>query len=349
MRRLLKIAPSLAVGGVLVALVLPRYAGTGWRDIAATLGGLTVGEVAVLVALWFLGLYVYTFVLTASLPRLSRGRALTLNLTGSAVSNLVPFGGALGITLNYAMCRGWGFSRPSFALYTLLTNVWNTVLKLSLPALALVALLLTDNLAQHSLALAAIGGLVAFGAIGLALVAALSSERRTVRLGRLVQSGAHAVLRAVRSRTRVELEQPVVHMRRQCLIILRTLWHQISLGMLGYAALQTLLMWASLHMLGSHLSLVQVFAGYSVERILTLAMFTPGGAGLAELGTTALLIGLGGDPLVTVSGVLLYRAFTFGLEIPVGAAGLLVWLVRHRRRPQPGAPAGEPAPETVPG
>ena len=56
----------------------------------------------------------HTFVLTAALPRLTHRRALTLSLTGSAVSNLVPMGGALGIGLNYWMTRHWGFSKPAF-------------------------------------------------------------------------------------------------------------------------------------------------------------------------------------------------------------------------------------------
>jgi uncharacterized membrane protein YbhN (UPF0104 family) len=46
---------------------------------------------------------------------------------------------------------------------------------------------------------------------------------------------------------------------------------------------------------------------------------------------TALLVGLGGDPVITVAGVLLYRLFVFGLEIPVGGVGLFAWLWRQRK------------------
>ena len=43
----------------------------------------------------------------------------------------------------------------------------------------------------------------------------------------------------------------------------------------------------------------------------------------------ALLIAFGGAPVVTVAGVLIYRAFIFGLELPVGGMVLLVWLCRR--------------------
>ncbi|MEZ5191932.1 MAG: hypothetical protein R2734_05130 [Nocardioides sp.] len=45
--------------------------------------------------------------LRAALPGLSMRRALTLSLTGSAVANVLPVGGAAGIVLNHRMTRSW--------------------------------------------------------------------------------------------------------------------------------------------------------------------------------------------------------------------------------------------------
>jgi uncharacterized membrane protein YbhN (UPF0104 family) len=58
---------------------------------------------------------------------------------------------------------------------------------------------------------------------------------------------------------------------------------------------------------------------------------------------TAVLVGLGGDPVVTVAGVLVYRAFVFGLEIPAGAVALAWWLwSRLRLGPPSHGVAGRP-------
>jgi uncharacterized membrane protein YbhN (UPF0104 family) len=75
-----------------------------------------------------------------------------------------------------------------------------------------------------------------------------------------------------------------------------------------------------------------VLAAFAVERVLSMLPFTPGGAGLAEAGSIATLVSLGGDPLSVTAAVLLFRAFAFLIEIPVGGAGILAWMWVNRRR-----------------
>ncbi|MDQ1626153.1 MAG: putative heme transporter [Actinomycetota bacterium] len=328
---LVKIIVSLAVTVTLLIAVLPKAAGAPWADITGVLGQLPLLDLVGLAALWLLGLYAYTFVLTGALPGLTHRRALTLNLTGSAVANLVPFGGALGVGLNYSMSRRWGFSKQAFALYTLVSNLWVVLAKLSLPALAIGVLVLTDNVAHPRLSAAAFAAMCALIAVVATVVALLASERTAARLGRGAERVADAVLRLARRTRTVHLEQGAVAMRRESIKVLRGAWPQLSLGMLTYSALQALLLWSCLHLLGSTLSPAQVFAGYALERVLTMVIVTPGGAGLVEVGMAALLVAFGGAPAVTAAGILLYRAFTFGIEVPIGGTGLLVWFWRRRR------------------
>ena len=137
----------LSIAGVatLLVLVVPLVAGAPWGQVVAALTSVPVLELGGLALLWIAGLYAHTFTLTAALPRLTHRRALALSLTGSAVSNVLPFGGAAGIALNYRMTRTWGFDRPAFAAYTVVTNVWDILVKLCLPALALAGLVLSGQ------------------------------------------------------------------------------------------------------------------------------------------------------------------------------------------------------------
>lgn len=322
------------LGFALVALiyreVIPLVIGAPWAGVVSVVSELTKRQVLLLAVIWFSGLWAHTFVLTAAMPRLTHRRALTLSLTGSAVSNLVPMGGALGIGLNYWMSKTWGFSRPAFALYTFVTNLWDVMAKLSLPALALGALLLTDDVTHPQIANAAELALVLLGLLMIGVLAALSSERAAGALGALLTKPVQLLYRLFRSHRTIDLRDSLVEMRHESIHLLRRGWVQLSLGMLAYSVLQALLLWASLHMLGTTLTAPEIFAGYALERVLTLIMITPGGAGFVEVGITALLIAFGGDPVTTVAGVLIYRAFTFGLEIPVGGVGLAVWLWRRR-------------------
>jgi uncharacterized membrane protein YbhN (UPF0104 family) len=104
----------------------------------------------------------------------------------------------------------------------------------------------------------------------------------------------------------------------------------MSLGIVGYGLLQAALLWACLGAVGAELAPAAVLAGFAVDRVMTLVVITPGALGFVEAGTAATLITLGGDSAAVAAGVLLYRAFTFAIEIPVGGTWLLGWLLGHR-------------------
>lgn len=198
--RVARVARALASGAVALALLLfalPSLTGAEWTDISGVLGRLTAGQIALLTAIWAIGLAGYTWVLTGGLPGLTHAQALTLNLSSSSVSNLVPFGGALGVAVSYAMARSWGFGAAAFALMTLVTGIWNVMAKLALPVVALFALLLLGEVNDRRLAFGAGIAAVALGLVVLALVGALSSERVAVMVGRVadrVATGAQVVI-----------------------------------------------------------------------------------------------------------------------------------------------------------
>jgi uncharacterized membrane protein YbhN (UPF0104 family) len=326
-----KIVGSVGLTVAIFTIALPRLSGVAWRDVYQVLTILTWRQIALLTVIWFGGLYAYSFVLTAGLPGLSRRRAMTLNLTGSAVSNVVPLGGAVGMGVNYAMTRSWGFTNQSFTLYTLLTNLWNLMIRLSLPAIALGVLVLAGGVTSPRLITTSLFALVMLAIILLTVAAFLFSELCARAIGGFGRLVVHGALRSVGSGRRPDVKRHVVDLRHQSIGVIKRAWPQMSAGMLAYSALQALLLYMSLHALGSTLTIAPIFAGYALERVLAFVVVTPGGAGVVEVGMTALLVGLGGDPVITVAGVLLYRLFVFGLEIPVGGVGLFAWLWRQRR------------------
>ena len=330
-RRATHVGLSLALVVVLLAVALPKVTGAGWGPVVEHLELLTAWQVGVLLGLWLLGLYAHTFLATAALPDLTHRQALQLNLSGSAVSNLVPFGGALGMGLNYAMVRSWGHGPGSFAPFTALTTLWNVLVKLALPVLALGLLLAAGGLPTPGLALAALIAAGTLAVVLLLVVVALASERAAAGIARASQAVATAALRAVRSRREIACEQAVLDLRHRMAGLLRRRWHRMLLGMVTYAVLQATLLWLILHMLGSSLGIVPVFAGFSFGRLLTLLVVTPGGVGIAETGSAALLVALGGDAAVVAAGTLLFGAITFALEIPVGGVWGLLWWRRSAR------------------
>jgi uncharacterized membrane protein YbhN (UPF0104 family) len=335
-RAALRMGLSAVVAVGALAVAFPYVTGTGWGALLRQLEVLSVLQVALLVVVWLAGLCCYAMLMTASLPKLTLGQALTLNLSGSAVSNLVPAGGALGMGLTYAMVRSWGFRRSSFALFTAFTTLWNIVAKLVLPFLALLGLVLAGQVVDGRLTV--LTGAAAAVLVGVLVV--VGGALVDVRITRVLARFAYAASVRV-GRPAVGLAERLLEFRVRAVDLLRRRWPQMSLGMFGYMALQVLLLWLILRMLHSHLPLSAVFAGYAFERLLTLLVITPGGVGIAQTGAAAVLVALGGPPPRPPAGVLLFSVFTFFLEIPVGAVGGMLWWRRRGRMPHQLLVAGD--------
>jgi uncharacterized membrane protein YbhN (UPF0104 family) len=310
-----------------LVLVLPKLSGASWTATTRVLTSISLPDGALLVGVWLAGLCSYTLVMRAALPGLSTCRALTLNVGGSAVSNLLPFGGAAGVGLNFAMATSWGFPRSSFATFTALTTLVNVAAKLALPVAAVVVVAASGQLHSRDLVVCATAG-VSLLAVACLFVAIGVTDNPFARFGRRalarLASNARVARRVAGGRGRV------VALMLELRGTAQAGWRQVGLGMTGYLALQALLLWLILGMLHSGLPIVAVFAGFALERALTLAVVTPGGVGIAQTGAAATLIAFGGAPAIVAAGVLLYSLFTFFLEIPMGAAATLAWWLCDR-------------------
>lgn len=295
-------------GGLVLVALFPIASGAPWVSVADTVGAIPVLSLLALVALWAAGLLTHTVTLTAALPGLTHRRALLLSLTGSAVANVLPLGGAAGVALNYRMTRRWGFTPAGFASYTVVTNLWDILVKLFLPVLVvpLLVLGLPVGPGLRHVVVAAVVALPLVGALAAALIA------RPWLLGRL---GA-----------RVE------RVRAQVAGLVASAWRRLTLGMALYTVLLFTLLAACLAVSGAGVPLGVTLLAFCVERLATLAGLTPGGLGLVEVGLAgALMLAPGADPAGVAAGALLYRGLTFGLEIPVGGLLLAGWTWQQRR------------------
>ncbi|MEO7270081.1 MAG: hypothetical protein ABIW49_12830 [Knoellia sp.] len=249
------LAVVLAVS--LLAFGLPRVAGVSWRQIGDVLSTVTTLGTAVLTAGWLAGLWLHTIALSAALPGLNHRRAFFLNITGSAVSNVLPLGGR------------------------------------------------TESWARRAGELA---------------------DRVVRRVDRRRPRGSSYASMAVTAQT------------------FRGPAHRRCLGSAhdrkgGYAALQAVLLWLCLRLLGAHPPVAIVFATFAAERVLSLAVISPAATGIVELGMAGFLVASGVDQATAAGGVPLYRMFVVGMEVPVGGLLLAWWfgrrlVLRTRRLPR---------------
>ncbi len=328
---------SLAVAALLLAVFFPKVTGAAWSESWAALAGLGFGHVVGLTAIWLIGLGIYTWVYTASLPGLRHGQALALNLTGSLVSNVLPFGGAAGVANTYALTFSWGFGGVATSLMVLVSGLANLLVRLLLPIVGLLALWFSG------FPLSEVGGKIAFATLGILTVAsvALILVLTSARVAGFVGAGADRLLTGLvrllkRDRPVRSLRSDMLTLQSRATVILARKWHLIAFGMIGYYASETILFGWALHVLGSSVTWAQVIAAFALSRVLTSVVVTPSGVGISEAGTAAALIMFGVDAPVAAAGVVVLGFYTYLIEIPAGIGGWgLVAAARRRwRRPR---------------
>ncbi|UQU67614.1 flippase-like domain-containing protein [Couchioplanes caeruleus] len=319
------------------ALVLIA-AGLGvWAAVRAAAGGASVtGAVRLIAALpwpqlcgltvlWLLGLAIHTAVPVAAMPGLTHRRAVMLNLAGSSVAGLLPFGGVAGTALKLTMARSWGHSERDFARFVVVVNTCSVIAKLTLPLAATFALAGSGTLTPGAARLWWLVAIAMFAA-GTVLLRALCG--RTEPLLRLVSAAARLSDRAGRGWPAAACE-----LLAGTEDLVRRRWASLSGGMAGYWLAQAVLARCCLLAVGLRPAPAVVFAALVAERMMTLLMMTPGGLGGAEAGMVTVLIALGADATRSLAGVLLFRAFVFAAQIPVGAAVILGWWLARRHQP----------------
>jgi uncharacterized membrane protein YbhN (UPF0104 family) len=315
-------ALSVLPAAALLALVMPKLTHAGWRAIGDSESDLPPMRLAELTAIWGLGLYTYTFALAAALPGLRRSHALVLNLSGSGVANVLPLGGTAGIGLNYAMLHSWGYDRKRATTFTVVSQAAGAAMKVGFAIVGVFGLLLYPH-AQRAFPLHAGGPRLLLPIVALpAAVISLVWLRR----------GRHWLWVHVARR---RIADVLAHIREE----MRGRWRRVVLGSAGYAVLQLMLFATCLNVAQARVSLSVVVLGFGIDRLLTLIPLTPGGVGVVEAGTSGLLIAMGGDPAAVVTGVLLFRGFSYLAEIPIGGTVALGWLAWRARRRAAGDPA----------
>jgi len=317
---------------VLLVVYLPQIVRTltgnpvSWSEIGAQFAALGAGEIALMTALWLLSLLAYTFVLTNSLPGLSNLQGLTLNAAGSAVSNLLPFGGAVGVALSFAMTKGWGFGSRAFVVMTLVSGIWNTLFRFILPAVGIIALLAAGKAPNPTVANAGWTGAISIIALCLVVAAALYWDRAAQMLGRALD-GATRLLRL----TRVHASEAFHRLRADTADVVRTRWPGLSLGMVFFLGFQWAIMAACMSATGAWPGLAESIAVFALSRVLTSALITPSGAGIMESGVAALLIAFGVAAPPAIATALLFGFWTYTIEIPFGGLALGAWALLRRR------------------
>lgn len=272
-----------------------------------------------------------------AIPALTYPQAVVSAEASTAISNVVP--GPSGTATRFYIYRTWGLTSADFARGWLLTSLVNNGVILVMPAIALAAYATQGNLDRGVVILALIGLVVSIVGLVIVVLAARSEgfARRLGHIGGRLVTWARGIARRPGPK---DFAEAAVGFRRETLDVLhRTGFKLVAVIVVKYFATAACLL-VSLRAVGvphDPLTVVGVFAAYSVVRLATVIEITPGGVGVVEVAYIAALTfvaGEGWDAQIT-AGVLLFRFVTYVAPIPVGAVCYVIWRRKTSWRREP--------------
>jgi uncharacterized protein (TIRG00374 family) len=179
----------------------------------------------------------------------------------------------------------------------------------------------------------------------------LRSEAAAVRIGNGAARAATWVRRMLGRGPATGWDRATVKFRRRTVLLLRARWHWITLATVVSHLSLFLVLFLALRFVGvgpEEVAFAEALAVFAFARLLTAIPFTPGGLGVIELALITGLSTAGGDRASVAAAVLIFRALTFVLPIPIGLGTYVFWRRNRSWRREPNsAPRTDLVPETA--
>jgi uncharacterized protein (TIRG00374 family) len=329
-------AASLAVLLVVFVGIFPQVAGyaLAWSAIQR----MPTAYVAALIVATAVYLAAYAWPLQAALPGLGYGPAFVVGQTAFAISNTVPVGGAVGLGVQYGMLDSYGFGAGAAAGAIAIVSVFNVFAILVMPALAVVALLVSGEVTGASVLLAAIG-VFAIGVAVAAFAVVLSSERGARTVGRWADRLVNLIMRRLARGRSVDLTGKLLDVRSSVVGVMQARWARVTLTSLLLQLTSSAILFLALRGLQAGAGNVTVtwteaLAAFSFARVASVIPVTPGGLGTVDAALAALLIGFDASSSQALAADLVWRAASYVPQVLLGAITFLWWRATAARRKQ---------------
>ncbi|WP_213453471.1 lysylphosphatidylglycerol synthase transmembrane domain-containing protein [Rhizomonospora bruguierae] len=335
---------SAVTAGVLVAVfagIFPRFAhySQAWSAIRR----MPAPFVAALAAAAAANVAIGAWPMQAALPRLRYFPAFVVDQSSFAVSNALPGGSALSLGVEYGMLESYGFGPGKAASASAISTVFNVLATLVMPAVGVLALLLTGEATWHYVSIAVAVALVAGAALaGIAVV--LHSERGARAVGGALDRLLNRVAGRLIRRRGVRVAARILDFRSTVVDVMRHRWPAV----IGSSVLPLLASWAILLVAlqglerGSHtdfrVSWAESLAAYSFSVIVAFIPVSTGGLGTVDATLIGLLAVFGATASQALAVDITWRAATFVPQVLIGALAFAWWRLTAARGRRPADP-----------
>ncbi len=267
-----------------------------------------------------INIVIYPLTAIAAIHSLSYLHASLSRQAGFTLSNIIPGGGAVAVATQYAVLAKYGVPQARAAAAVSADAIFTYLFTLGAPSIA-VTLLVLEGRSAGGFVTTAIIGLTAVIISLIVIVAVLRSESAARKIGGWAQKPLSAVLGKFKKKA-PDVTNILVQFHEQAADLIKTRWKALTITNVAAQMAPMLVLWAALEGLGvtrSQLSLVELFAAFSIALVLTAFPITPGGLGTVDAALIGLLIAFGVDSSTAVAADLLWRLGWFLPQLLVGA------------------------------
>lgn len=250
----------------------------------------------------------------------------TSQLSGNAMSQVVPGGAAAGATLQLRMLGQAGADTATAVAGFTAFSLLQTASILFLPVLTLPTILLGASV-DRGLAQTAFLGVAGFVVVAVLGAVLLTTDPLLRGIGRAVQAGRNRLFRARVSMT--GLPALLLHERNSIREVLGERWREALFATACRLGFDFAALLAALAAVGGLPRPSLALLAYTAASLLAMIPLTPGGLGLVEAGLTGTLTVAGVAPAQAVLATLLYRLASYWLPIIAGPVAYTLFRRRY--------------------
>src|SRR5262245_27950133 len=327
------------------AYAIPKFA--SYSEVWTQVRKMTPFEILLLLLATALNLWTYWWQNMVSIPNLGIWKAAVNNQTATSVANTMPGGAYVAVAVSYEMYRAWGYKGSDVGVSVAVTSVLNIYAKLVLPVVALALIGLTGRANRPLVGASTIGILVLAASVAL-FGMALWKKPFAYRIGNRSARMGMWVSRVIGRPQEFAWGDAAVRWRRHMIDLLVARWLALSSSTIISHLTLYLVMLMALRFCGvsnDEVTWAQVLGVFAIGRLLTALPITPGGLGVVEVAYIGGIV-LAGRGHTTVpaevfraqaaAGVLVFRALTYGIQIPIG---LVTYAICRTTKSGRGGPA----------
>lgn len=270
-----------------------------------------------------INIVIYPLTAMAAIHGLSYLHASLSRQTGFTLSNIVPGGGAVAVATQYAVLARYGVPQARAAAAVSADAIYTYLFTLGAPSIAVLLLVIEGRSTAAFMTTAVIGlSVVVISLIVIVLV--LRSAESAQRIGALFQNPVSWFSRLIR-KSSPNVAAILTQFHDQASDLISKRWKSLTVTNVAAQMAPMVVLWAALEGLGvtnSQLTLIELFAAYSVALVLTAFPITPGGLGTVDAALVALLVAFGVDSSTAVAADLLWRLGWFLPQLLVGGGFL---------------------------